>query len=106
LNGGQPGHALGLIQSAAVGGTYTISPRVLVDGNIGFTRMRLSAENDDLASNFGLDTLKIPGTNGDYRLQGGIPRFTVSNFSGFGNTNVSNPFLFRDNQYTGRWTFT
>jgi hypothetical protein len=100
LNGGQPGHAKGLIQNASVGGTYTVSPRVLVDSNIGFTRLRLSGENDDLGSNYGLDVLKIPGTNGAYRLQGGIPRFTVTNFAGFGNTNVSNPFLFRDNQYT------
>jgi hypothetical protein len=29
LNGGQPGRAPGLIQSAAIGGTYTVSPRVL-----------------------------------------------------------------------------
>jgi hypothetical protein len=101
LNGGQPGHALGLIQNVSLGGTYTVTPRVLVDANIGFTRLRLSGEDTDLGSNYGLDVLKIPGTNGSYRLQGGIPRFTVSNFSGFGNTNVSNPFLFRDNQYTG-----
>ncbi|HTM50212.1 MAG TPA: carboxypeptidase regulatory-like domain-containing protein [Bryobacteraceae bacterium] len=101
LNGGQPGHALGLIQNASAGGTYMVSPSILVDANMGFTRLRLSGENDDLGQNFGLDVLKIPGTNGSYRLQGGIPRFTVSNFTGFGNTNVSNPFLFRDNQYTG-----
>jgi hypothetical protein len=101
LNGGQPGHALGLIQSAAIGATHLLSPAVLLDANIGFTRLRLSGENDDLVSNFGLETLKIPGTNGSYRLQAGIPRFTVSGISGFGNTNISNPFLFRDNQYTG-----
>ena len=99
LNGGQPGHARGLIQSAATGGTYTLSARVLLDGNVGFTRLRLSGENIDLDTNYGLDVLKIPGTNGPYRLQGGIPRFTVSGFSNFGNPNVSNPFLFRDNQF-------
>ena len=99
LNGGQPGRAPGLIQSAALGGTYTISPRLLLDANMGFTRLRLSAENIDLGSNFGLDVLKIPGTNGPDRLQGGIPRFAISGFSSIGNPNVSNPFLFRDNQY-------
>ena len=100
LNGGQPGHAKGLIQSTAVGGTYTVSPRILVDANVGFTRLRLNGESIDIDQNWGLDVLKIPGTNGSYRLQGGIPRFVVSGFSNFGNPNVSNPFLFRDNQYT------
>ena len=99
LNGGQPGRAPGLIQSAAIGGTYTVSPRILIDGNVGFTRLRLSAENVDLGKNYGLDDLNIPGTNGGDRLQGGYPRFNISGFSALGNPNVSNPFLFRDNQY-------
>ena len=100
LNGGQPGHAKGLIQNAAVGGTYTLSPHILIDANSGFTRLRLNGENIDIDQNYGLDVLKIPGTNGSFRLQGGIPRFAVSGFSSFGNPNVSNPFQFRDNQYT------
>jgi Carboxypeptidase regulatory-like domain/TonB dependent receptor len=99
LNGGQPGRAPGLIQSAAIGGTYTVSPRILIDGNVGFTRLRLSAENVDLGKNYGSDDLNIPGTNGGDRLQGGYPRFNISGFSALGNPNVSNPFLFRDNQY-------
>lgn len=99
LNGGQPGRAPGLIQSAAIGGTYTVSPRVLIDANVGFTRLRLSAENVDIGRNYGLEDLKIPGTNGGDRLQGGYPRFNISGFSALGNPNVSNPFLFRDNQY-------
>ena len=98
-NGGQPGTALGLIQSAGVGGTYTISPRVVFDAVVGYTRLRLNAQNTDLGKNFGLDTLKIPGTNGSDFLQSGIPRFTFNAFSSIGNPNVSNPFLFRDNQY-------
>ena len=98
-NGGQPGNAIGLIQTAGVGGTYTITPRIVFDGVVGFTRLRLSAQNTDLGKNFGLDTLKIPGTNGSDILQSGIPRFTFNGFSSLGNPNVSNPFLFRDNQY-------
>lgn len=100
-NGGQPGHAPGLIQSAAVGGTYTVSARILLDGNVGYTRQRLAAENIDIAKNYGLDVLHIPGTNGPDRLQGGFPRFTITGFSNLGNPNVSNPFLFRDPQYVG-----
>lgn len=99
LAGGQPGLAPGRVQSAAIGGTYTITPSLLLDGNIGFTRQRLGAENIDIDQNFGLDVLGIPGTNGPDRLQGGYPRFTISGFSSLGNPNISNPFLFRDNQY-------
>ena len=100
LTGGQPGHAPGFIQTAAIGGTYAASPAVLIDANLGFTRQRISAENIDLGTNHGLETLKIPGTNGSDRLQSGYPRFNISGFSAIGNPNVSNPFLFRDNQYS------
>lgn len=100
LTGGQPGNAPGLVQTAAIGGTYTVSPRILIDGNIGFTRQRISAENIDIDKNYGLDELRIPGTNGSDRLQRGYPRFNISGFSAIGNPNVSNPFLFRDNQYS------
>ena len=100
LTGGQPGTAPGLIQTASVGGTYTLSARMLFDGNVGFTRQRLGAQNVDIDRNFGLDDLKIPGTNGSDRLQGGYPRFNIVGFSALGNPNVSNPFLFRDHQFT------
>ena len=102
-NGGQPGRAPGLIQTTALGGTYTITPRLILDGVMGFTRLRLSAQNVDIAKNYGLDDLKIPGTNGGDPLQGGYPRFTFSQFSSLGNPNVSNPFLFRDNQWVTNW---
>lgn len=98
-NGGQPGRAPGFTQSAGAGGTYAFSPHILLDWSAGYTRLRLSAENIDLDKNYGLDVLKIPGTNGSDRLQAGYPRFTFSTFSNIGNPNVSNPFLFRDNQY-------
>lgn len=71
LAGGQPGRTPGLIQSTAVGATYTISDHVLVDANFGFTRQRLGAENVDIDTNHGLQTPGIPGTNGPDRLQGG-----------------------------------
>jgi hypothetical protein len=98
-NGGQPGRAPGRVQSAGFGGTYTFSPHVLFDGVVGYTRLRLAAQNVDIDKNYGLDVLHIPGTNGADPLQGGFPRFIISGFSNIGNPNVSNPFLFRDNQY-------
>jgi hypothetical protein len=99
LDGGQPGTATGLVQSVGTGGTYSITPTLLLDGNVGYTRLRLAAQNVDIGQNYGLTTLNIPGTNGPYKLDGGYPNFGVTGFSSFGNSNVSNPFLFRDNVY-------
>src|SRR5262245_61011139 len=102
LNGGQLGTAPGRIQVIGVGGTYTFSPRLILDANIGYTRQRIGAEGFDIVSNFGLDVLKIPGTNGPDRLQGGVPSFQINGgWTDIGNNNTGNPFLFRDNQYVG-----
>lgn len=101
LNGGQLGNAPGRIQVGGAGLTYVFNPRVVMDINLGYTRQRLGAQNIDLDTNYGLDVLHIPGTNGPDRLQGGIPFFAVSNWANIGNSNTGNPFLFRDNQYVG-----
>jgi len=108
LNNGQLGNAFSRIQSAVIGGTYTITPNLLFDGNFGYTRQRLNAEALDIGTNFGLDTLHIPGTNGSSRLQGGIPAMQFNTWSNMGNPNTGNPFLFRDNQWVSNgnlgWT--
>src|SRR5215475_3843272 len=70
------------------------------------TRQRCNAESTDITSNFGLDTLHIPGTNGPDPLQGGIPAFQFNTFSNLGNPNTGNPFVFRDNQYVGNANMT
>src|SRR2546425_10507076 len=99
LNGGQLGTAPGLINVIGLGGTYTFSPTVVLDANVGYTRQRLGAEAFDLNTSFGLTVLKIPGTNGPDRLQGGYPFFNITGWNNLGNDNTGNPFLFRDNQY-------
>ena len=99
LNGGQQGNAPSKIQVAGVGGTYTFSPTVVLDANFGYTRQKLGAQNVDIGKNIGLDVLKIPGTNGPDKLQGGVPSFQISGWANLGNANTGNPFLFRDNQY-------
>jgi hypothetical protein len=111
IDNGQPGTAPGRVQAAGVGATYTVSPRILIDGNVAFTRLRLGAQNVDIDKNYGLDVLGIPGTNGPDRLDGGYPAFdfaaaigagnaaTAGAFTNLGNQNNSNPFLFRDNEY-------
>jgi len=100
LNGGQLGTAPGLINVFAIGGTYSFTSSVVLDANIGYTRQRLGAEGFDIVSNFGLEVLQIPGTNGPDHLQGGVPAFQINGgWTNIGNDNTGNPFLFRDNQY-------
>jgi len=106
LDGGQPGTATGRVQSTGVGSTYTFSPTLVADGSVGYTRLRLDAENVDIGTNYGSSVLGIPGTNGSYYLDGGYPNFGVTGFSSFGNSNVSNPFLFRDNEYNAALNFS
>ncbi|MFL6331964.1 MAG: carboxypeptidase regulatory-like domain-containing protein, partial [Pyrinomonadaceae bacterium] len=103
INGGQLGEATGRVQVAGLGGTYTFNGSLFLDANFGYTRQRLGAAGPDVVSgeNFGLDVLKIPGTNGTDPLQAGIPFFNVSNWANMGNSNTGNPFIFRDNQYVG-----
>ncbi len=101
--GGQLGQAPSRIQSVGLGGTYTLSSSMVIDINAGYTRQRLGAEHaPDLdLGNFGVDTLNIPGTNGDTRLAGGTPGFIfqTGGWNGIGNVDTGNPFQFRDNQY-------
>jgi Carboxypeptidase regulatory-like domain len=108
--GGQVGEAPSTIQSAGLGGTYTVSPTIVIDANFGYTRQYLGAvhQPDISLGNFGLTTLGIPGTNGDDPLAGGTPAFIINGWNGIGNVDTGNPFLFRDNQYVGNvnvsWT--
>jgi len=102
LNGGQLGTAPSTINVFGIGGTYTFSPTVILDANFGYTRQHLGAQGFDIKSNFGLDVLRIPGTNGPDFLQGGVPAFQINGgWTNIGNDNTGNPFLFRDNQFVG-----
>ena len=100
FGGGNPGHAGGRVQTTAAGFTYTISPTVLVDGNVGYTRQNIGANGDEQNGDYGMDVLKIPGTNGVGPNYMGVPGFQVTGVANIGNTNTGSPFLFRDNQYT------
>lgn len=99
LGGFTDGNGFGRIQLVTIGGTHTFSPNLVINGSIGYTRQYLGAEDADIGTNYGLDFLNIPGTNGPDRLQGGFPAFNVSGFTSFGDSDQYSPFLFRDNQY-------
>ncbi len=98
--GGQQGRASGRTQVAGLGGTYAFGPALLLDVNLGFTRQVLGAQGPDVnGTNFGLDVLKIPGTNGPDFLQSGMPGFQITGNASLGNAQPANPFQFKDNQY-------
>jgi hypothetical protein len=104
-DGGQPGAAAGRMQNVGLGMSHVFSPRLVVDADFGYTRQRTGAQSTlDLSlGDYGTGVLGIPGTNGpagntDYV---GQPGFAFSGFNSLGNPNGSNPFLFRDNQFTG-----
>jgi hypothetical protein len=100
FNGGNPGHAGGRVQSTGAGFTYTFTPTVLMDGNVGYTRQNIGANGDPQDGDYGTDVLHIPGTNGIGPNYEGIPSFQVTGVNNIGNANTGSPFLFRDNQYT------
>ena len=104
FGGGQPGIAGGRVQTTAAGFTYTITPTLLLDGNVGYTRQNIGATGDADQGDFGVDVLKIPGTNGVGPHYAGIPGFQIttsgSSTLNLGNTSTGSPFQFRDNQYT------
>lgn len=107
FDGGQPGAAKGRIQNIGLGASHILSPTMVLDADAGYTRQVTGAQSSiDLADgNFGTDILKIPGTNGVGSNYAGQPEFVMNggsaNFGSLGNPNGANPFLFRDNQFTG-----
>jgi hypothetical protein len=89
------------VQLVTVGHTLTLSPNLVVDGNIGFTRMSEYGQTPDFGTNIGSDVLGIPGTNNGSDLRSsGIPYFAVSGFADMGNPEGWNPAFRND------WSFT
>jgi hypothetical protein len=107
FDGGQPGAASGRIQNVGLGASHVFTPNMVLDVDFGYTRQVTGAQSTlDLSlGDFGLDVLGIPGTNGVGTNYVGQPIFSMgggsTNFNTLGNSNGANPFLFRDNQFTG-----
>ncbi len=102
-DGGQVGDIGGRGQNAGLGISHVITPNLVIDADGGWTRLLTFAQSTlDLAvGDYGLNVLKIPGTNGIGSNYDGIPGFYLSTFTGLGNAQGANPFEFRDNQFTG-----
>jgi hypothetical protein len=57
-------------------------------------------EPPDLGTNFGLDVLGIPGTNGPDHRESGMPAMNISGYSDLGNNEEWNPLYRNDQSYT------
>jgi carboxypeptidase family protein/TonB-dependent receptor-like protein len=89
------------VQLITVGHTLTLSPNLVVDGNIGFTRMSEYGQTPDYGTNIGSNVLGIPGTNNGSDLRSsGIPSFIVASYTPIGNPEGWNPAFRND------WSFT
>lgn len=92
------GHTL--VQLATIGHTYTVSPTFVVDGTLGWTRFGQNVQSPDLGTNFGSQTLGLPGTNGPDKRESGMPAFNFSDYSSYGNTEGWNPLFRNDQSFT------
>lgn len=103
FDGGQPGLGAGRIQNVGLGVTHVITNNLVIDADGGYTRQVTGAQSaiDIADGDFGLNVLGIPGTNGIGPNYVGQPLLAFTGFSSMGNANGANPFLFRDNQFTG-----
>jgi hypothetical protein len=93
--GGNPGHGWGNTFSLTFAGTYLISPTLVVDAYVGWSRLGTNIEIPGLKDQSG-HALGIPGTNGPAHYQGGLPRFSVSNYDDIGTTSEYLPYYRED----------
>ena len=80
------------------GATFTATPTLVIDANVGWVWMKTNAELSNIDVNVGRDVLRLPGTNGDRRFEGSTPGFAVSGYTGYGVTEISMPYYRDENQ--------
>lgn len=97
--GGDPGTGHTFQQLATIGHTFVISPTVVLDGTVGYTRMSQYVLGTDFGTNFGLN-FGIPGTNGGDIKQSGVPQFNFTTYPNLGQTNTWMPLWRTDETYT------
>lgn len=89
------------VQLVTVGHILTLSPTLVVDGNVGFTRMSEYGQTPDFGTNIGLTVLGLPGTNNPNDIRdSGIPFFSITGYADLGNPEGWNPAFRND------WSFT
>jgi hypothetical protein len=83
LGTGDPGQGDTTIQVATIGHTRTISPNLLLDGVLGYSRQDQSVLPNDYGTNYG-QQFGIPNTNGPDIRQSGFPNIGITGYNGFG----------------------
>ena len=96
LAGGNPGIGSGYTYNISGGATYTATPNLVIDANVGWVRLNPTSEMSNIGVNVGRDVLRLPGTNGQRFFEGGMPLFNVSSYTGYGTTDSAMPY-YRDN---------
>jgi hypothetical protein len=99
-----PGEGDTQVKVGTFGWTWTVSPTFVIDGNAGYARFDQTSIPPDFGTNYGTDILGIPGTNGDGGAFGdprtsGIPRFSISSFTTYGNPDGWTPLFRNDRTY-------
>jgi hypothetical protein len=90
---------------ATVGNTWTISPTMVFDGNIGMNKQNQTAQGGDFGTKFGSDTFALPGTNGPDQRQSGFPYFDTG-MSTLGNNAGWTPLERHETSYTATTNLT
>jgi hypothetical protein len=88
------GHTISMTYS----GVYSLTPRFVVDANVGYTLYDSRAEPIRLGEKLGTDLLGLPGTNGADRYQGGWPAFVITGFTTLGRGNSNSPWFYHSPQ--------
>lgn len=104
-NGNGAGTAPTLTQLATLGHSWIITPNLLLDEVLGFTRMGQHGTDSFYGQNIGLQ-LGIPGTNGPDIRQSGFPIFNITGFSSFGQVANYSPFWRNDQTWTNSHNLT
>ncbi|HEY6988234.1 MAG TPA: TonB-dependent receptor [Bryobacteraceae bacterium] len=98
--GGDAGVGHTFQQLATIGSTWVLSPNMVLDANVGYTRMSQYVLGSDYGKNYGTDVFKIPGTNGSDISQSGMPSFIFNTYATIGNVNTWMPLFRTDESYT------
>ncbi len=97
-----------------VGQTWTLSPTLLLDGNVGSNNMHQNAQGPDFGTNFGLESFGIPGLNSagvtgpgsaDLQRYSGLPVFNTG-MSTLGNDAGWTPVWRKEVSYTASLNLT
>jgi hypothetical protein len=106
--GGDAGTGHTFQQLATIGSTYVLSPNMVLDANVGYTRMSQYVLGSDYGKNYGTDVFGIPGTNGSDPRQSGMPLFlfATSTYASIGNVNSWMPLFRTDETYTNSENLT